>query len=134
MDVAAWVNGARRSAGLSQRQLADRAGIPQPTIARIESGKQMPRADTLDRLLRACGWELHMTPLGGDAVDQDELARFLELSPRERLDRAAAIAQVGQAFTVPDDGRTLAGVLRAALEDSVQAAKGNDAGRPRRLD
>jgi DNA-binding XRE family transcriptional regulator len=45
--VAEWVNGARRSAGLTQRQLAERSGVPQPTIARIESGKQMPRADTL---------------------------------------------------------------------------------------
>ena len=38
-----------------------RSGVPQSTIARIESGKQMPRADTLDKLLEACGWELDMT-------------------------------------------------------------------------
>ncbi len=62
--MAEWLNGARRSAGLTQRELATRAGVPQPTIARIESGRQMPRADTLDKLLKACGWELDMTRRG----------------------------------------------------------------------
>jgi transcriptional regulator with XRE-family HTH domain len=57
-----WVNDARRSAALSQRQLAARSGVPQPTIARIEAGHQVPRADTLERLLRACGWQLDTTP------------------------------------------------------------------------
>ncbi|HMF09215.1 MAG TPA: helix-turn-helix transcriptional regulator, partial [Thermoanaerobaculia bacterium] len=39
---------ARRSAGLSQRDLAARAGMPQPAVARIESGRTIPRFDTLE--------------------------------------------------------------------------------------
>jgi len=120
--VAEWVNGARRSAGLSQRELAVASGVPQPTIARIESGKQMPRADTLDRLLRACGWELDMTPRRGQEVDRRELDRFLELSPAQRIERGVAVAQVATAFGIPDDGRTIAAVLRAALKDSISPA------------
>lgn len=89
MDVAEWVNGARRSAGLSQRQLAEKAGIPQPTIARIESGKQMPRADTLDRLLRACGWELDMTLRRGQGEDRSLIRSWLNLTPEERAERGA---------------------------------------------
>jgi len=89
MDVAEWVNGARRSAGLSQRQLAERSGVPQPTIARIESGKQMPRADTLDRLLRACGWELDMSLRRGLGEDMSLIRSWLALTPAERAQRGA---------------------------------------------
>jgi transcriptional regulator with XRE-family HTH domain len=90
MNVAEWVNGARRSAGMSQRQLAEKSGIPQPTIARIESGKQMPRADTLDRLLRACGWELDMTLRRGLGEDRSLIKSWLALTPEERAERGAA--------------------------------------------
>lgn len=36
--AAALLREARRSAGLSQRALAEKAGVPQSTVARIESG------------------------------------------------------------------------------------------------
>src|SRR5215210_9396648 len=96
MDVAEWVNGARRSAGLTQRELAERSGVPQPTIARIESGKQMPRADTLDRLLRACGWELDMSPRRGQGEDLSLIRSWLQLSTPERAQRGA---EYGRALT-----------------------------------
>lgn len=88
--VAEWVNGARRSAGLTQRQLAEKSGVPQPTIARIESGKQMPRADTLDKLLKACGWELDMTPRRGKGEDRGLIKSWLALTPLARAERGAA--------------------------------------------
>ncbi|WP_308465258.1 helix-turn-helix domain-containing protein [Rathayibacter soli] len=40
----------RRDAGLSQRDLALRAGVPQPNIAAYESGRRVPAAATLKRL------------------------------------------------------------------------------------
>jgi len=89
MNVAEWVNGARRSAGLTQRQLSERSGVPQPTIARIESGKQMPRADTLDRILRACGWELDMTLRRGQGEDLGLIRSWLALTTQERAERGA---------------------------------------------
>jgi len=49
-------------AGLSQRALAAAAGTSQPAIARYESGRGEPRADTLARLLAACGAELTTGP------------------------------------------------------------------------
>lgn len=87
--AAEWVYGARRSAGLTQRQLAERSGVPQPTIARIESGKQMPRADTLDRLLKACGWELDMALRRGEGEDRSLIEHWLRLTPVERAEAAA---------------------------------------------
>ena len=96
MDIPAWVNGARRSAGLSQRQLAERSGLPQPTIARIERGHQVPRADTLQRLLAACGWELRMGPKRGADVDRSDIREWMELSPADRARGGAEYGRVAQ--------------------------------------
>ncbi len=63
MSAATYLNQARRAAGFSQRELSRRTGVPQSAIARIEGGLQMPRADTLERLLKACGFELRLGPV-----------------------------------------------------------------------
>lgn len=88
--AAEWVNGARRSAGLTQRELAARSGIPQPTIARIEAGHQMPRADTLDTLLKSCGWELDLTLRRGEGEDRGLIRHWLSLTPADRAIGGAA--------------------------------------------
>lgn len=51
---------ARRAAGLSQAQLARRAGTSQSAIARYERAVSTPSLDTLERLLRACGRPLRL--------------------------------------------------------------------------
>lgn len=84
---------ARRRAGLTQRELAARTGVPQSTIARIESGRADPRVSTLDTLLRACGDELDAVPRRGLGVDRTLIRELLRLSPDERIElmsRAAA--------------------------------------------
>ena len=50
----------RRRAGLSQRALAARAGVPQPTIAEIEAGRREPSMTLLSRLAEATGSELKL--------------------------------------------------------------------------
>lgn len=40
----------RLDAGLSQRGLAERSGVPQPNIAAYERGRRVPAAETLQRL------------------------------------------------------------------------------------
>jgi predicted transcriptional regulator len=64
---------ARREVKLSQRALALVAGVPQPTVARIESGAVTPRVDTLDRLLAACGRTLMAGPMPGAGVDRTQM-------------------------------------------------------------
>ncbi len=59
-------------------------------IARIESGRQMPRADTLDRLLRACGWELDMSQRRGQGEDRSLIRSWLALTSTARAERGAA--------------------------------------------
>lgn len=88
MEAATALKTARSQAGLSQRALARRAGVPQPAIARIEQGRVTPRVDTLDHLLRACGADLTLTTKQGSGIDRSVIRRLLELSPRQRLDLA----------------------------------------------
>jgi transcriptional regulator with XRE-family HTH domain len=42
---------ARQQTGLSQRELAERAGVTQSEIARIENGNREPSIPTLQRIL-----------------------------------------------------------------------------------
>ncbi|MDP1805963.1 MAG: helix-turn-helix transcriptional regulator [Acidimicrobiales bacterium] len=88
MSAASYLNQARRAAGFSQRELSRRAGVPQSAIARIERGQQVPRSDTLERLLKACGFELRLGPVRGGGVDTSQLDEWLEFTPAERLARA----------------------------------------------
>ena len=59
---------ARESAGLSQRELAQRAATSQAMVARIERGQQSPSLATLERLVRACGLELRVEAGDGEAA------------------------------------------------------------------
>jgi predicted nucleotidyltransferase/DNA-binding XRE family transcriptional regulator len=58
MDPSGLVRAARRRAGLTQDELAERAGTSQPAVARCERGGVVPTLPSLNRLLRACGEEL----------------------------------------------------------------------------
>lgn len=73
---------------MTQRALAAKAGVPQSTVARIESGALDPRVGTLERLLRECDAELVVVERPGRGVDRTLIAARLALSPRERLDHA----------------------------------------------
>lgn len=52
---------ARRAAGLTQAELADRSGVNRMTVSRIESGED-PRFSTLQELARAMGMGLMLVP------------------------------------------------------------------------
>jgi uncharacterized protein len=74
---------ARRRANLTQAQLAERAGLSQAEVARLERAGSNPTAATLERLLRATGHRLELRRL--DAVDETQLRARLALTPAERL-------------------------------------------------
>jgi transcriptional regulator with XRE-family HTH domain len=76
---------ARHRAKLSQRELAARGGVAQPTVARIESGAASPRVETLERLLSVCGASLAVVPAGA-GVDRTQIRAMLRLTPRQRLE------------------------------------------------
>lgn len=77
---------ARRSRRISQRELARRSRVAQPTIARIEAGIVDPRLSTVERLLEACGYVIEALPRPGEGVDRTQMRELLRLTPRARLD------------------------------------------------
>src|SRR5580658_5421692 len=52
----------RQRRGWSQAELGQRVGLPQMHISGIESGKIVPRYDTLLELVRVLGYDLLLVP------------------------------------------------------------------------
>jgi transcriptional regulator with XRE-family HTH domain len=59
----------RRRAGLSQGELASRAGTSQPAIARLERGLSSPNLATLDRLANVAGFRLRIELVPSAPID-----------------------------------------------------------------
>jgi transcriptional regulator with XRE-family HTH domain len=60
MDAATLLKDARAAAGVTQLELARRAGTAQPAVAAYESGARTPGIATLRRLLGGCEYELEL--------------------------------------------------------------------------
>jgi uncharacterized protein len=99
MNVAATVRQARARAGLSQADLAKKAGTSQPALARYETGAALPTIPTLERLLGGCGLrlELHTSDADDRATSANSvrsqlgpLAQQLRRNRRSLLDSAGA--------------------------------------------
>lgn len=91
------VREARRRAGLTQRQLASRAGTTQASIARLEGGHVDAPLERVIHLLRSCGLDLdlHVVPREDDAW---ALAKqSLALSPGERVERVERMLELHEA-------------------------------------
>jgi transcriptional regulator with XRE-family HTH domain len=87
------VREARKRAGLTQRELAEKAGTTQSAIARLESGRTSPTFDTVMRLLRLCGMDLDMMLVPRDGSDWMQAQQLLKLPEAERLERAIRFAR-----------------------------------------
>lgn len=69
MSIGHLISAARSSAGLTQVELAQRAGTSQAAVARYESDRVSPSVSTLERVLRAAGAELVITSQSGAPLD-----------------------------------------------------------------
>jgi transcriptional regulator with XRE-family HTH domain len=87
------VREARRRAGLTQTELAVRAGTSQSGIARWESGRTAVSLDDVLRLVRLCGFDLELMLLPRDESDMAQASRLAELTGQERLERHARVAR-----------------------------------------
>jgi hypothetical protein len=84
---------ARRRAGLSQAQLARRAGKPTSVIGRWERNEVAPSLETLRALIRACGLDLRFGVVHADDSQDAAIEQALELTPAERLAQLEAWAE-----------------------------------------
>ena len=95
MEACAVLRDARSRAGLSQSELARRAGVPQSVVSEYEAGKRQPALPTLARLVAATGHELTI-----GLERRDPTVRGLPDSPlgrRVRRRRRALLAAVAAA-------------------------------------
>ncbi|MXX74554.1 MAG: helix-turn-helix transcriptional regulator [Holophagales bacterium] len=93
MILRSLVREARKRAGLTQIELAKRAGVPQSTVARVESGARTPSTDLVERLVRAAGYEIRVGLGEPDPETAALFERTLRRSPEERLADAARAAR-----------------------------------------
>src|SRR5436305_991184 len=75
MEVAKALAEARRRAGLTQSQLARRAGTSQATVSAYESGRKVPSIETFARLLAATGSQLAVVEAPARRPSREELQR-----------------------------------------------------------
>ena len=87
---------ARLDAGLTQREVAERAGTSQPAIARYEAGRSLPDIDTLQRLLMACGRRLVLTADPVDAQHLRQTRESLSLTPAQRVERNRRVTRLAE--------------------------------------
>lgn len=85
----------RLLAGLTQRELAERARIPQPNIAAYETGKRRPSPETASRLVQA----LTVPTLEGLTGAASEIAR---LAAKRHLSRVRVFGSVARGEETPD--------------------------------
>lgn len=100
IDAAQLIRSARRLAGRSQRELGAVAGTSHSTLATYERGGKVPTVTTLDRILRAAGFEAKVAlvarrdePLTDRMARGQELVDALELAdafPPRRADALTA--------------------------------------------
>jgi transcriptional regulator with XRE-family HTH domain len=85
------VRDARRRHGVSQTQLAIRAGTTQSAISRIEHDQLSPTVATLRSLLHLLGEDLRLGVAESDSgVDRSMIQERLMLTPGERVAYGAA--------------------------------------------
>ncbi|MCQ0023153.1 helix-turn-helix transcriptional regulator [Streptomyces somaliensis DSM 40738] len=92
------LRGLRTEAGLTGAALAQRAGVGQPTVSKVETGRMVPSADVLDRLSRALGLD--------------------ESTAREVRDLLAAVEAAADSDPVPDEGVPAGAVFDEAVRSA----------------
>jgi transcriptional regulator with XRE-family HTH domain len=85
-SAASLIRRARADAAMTQAELATRAGLTQPAIARLERGGANPTIGTLDNVIAATGHRLILAAEPHRAsFDEGQLLERLAMTPAERL-------------------------------------------------
>jgi transcriptional regulator with XRE-family HTH domain len=86
----------RAKTGLTQRQLAAKAGMPYSTIAKIESGARQPTHPTMAKILAAVDLSLSTQVVPYDDHDDALWEQEQRRSPSERQQMQAELARVAR--------------------------------------
>jgi len=112
-ELLSWV---RRAAGLSQDELAGRAGTSRTAVSAYEHGRKSPSLDTVDRLVIGAGYELEASPrieFADVVVDRGRFVPVPSRLPRLPVEQALGVvelpltlnwSQPGRVFRLSDRG------------------------------
>lgn len=78
---------ARRRAGLTQAELAERLSTAQPNVARWESADMSPSVDMLTRVIQACGLDLLVRLVPREAGDWNRVEDSTEINLNEKVEK-----------------------------------------------
>ena len=93
MNAAELLQQVRVNSGLTQEELARRAGTSRPTLSAYEHGRKSPTVATFARLLSGAGWELAAQPHVSFTQQPSPRGRPIWVPDRlPRLDVAHALA------------------------------------------
>ena len=106
---------ARYEAGLTQAELAERAGVPASMVSAYERDRRQPTLATLMKLLRAAGFELRMQLAPYDDHDdvlaeerrawRPEVAEGWERQQRERIEAGRPVVEAQRRRRAQPRGR-----------------------------
>jgi transcriptional regulator with XRE-family HTH domain len=95
MNAAELLEQVRASSGLTQEELARRAGTSRPTLSAYENGRKSPTVATFSRILSEAGWDLAAQPHVSFTQRASARGRPVWVPDRlPRLDVARALAVV----------------------------------------
>lgn len=113
---------ARTEWGMTQGELAAASGIAQANISAIENGRRQPSAETLHRLLAACGYDLvavsgderiHLVPPPAPGEPEIVSELLAERGPADPFDTPSSVG--------PDTPVELRARLLVAVLDASEA-------------
>ncbi len=87
------VREARKRAGLTQRELAERTGTTQSAIARLENGGTAPSLELVLALVRACDLDLDVSLVERDDADWWQAGAVAAMTPEQRVRRHERVAR-----------------------------------------
>ncbi len=76
---------ARKRAGISQAELAERLGTQQPVVARWETATRSPTLESVTKALEQTGFRLVIALESIDPQEEALFQRWLAMTPKERL-------------------------------------------------
>ncbi len=85
---------ARRRAGLTQAELAERISTAQPNVARWESADMSPSVDVLTRVVQACDLDLLVRLVPREAGEWTSVDDSQEKSLDQRLEKLIGFVDV----------------------------------------
>jgi transcriptional regulator with XRE-family HTH domain len=116
MDAAALIRVARQTAGLNQKELAERAGVSREVLSHYERARRIPTITTLQAILAAAGHQIHaeLEPLDADVHKAIEA---VSRTPMEDRDGVFGWGQLERAdeFAHRVEGLAAASILGAPV-------------------